>query len=466
MANIKINKLDETLIKNIRDCINNSTGNNWKKEWRCPNLPVNGISGRPFSSETEFQLFFVQNQLNARGNPGNRWFSFNQVGKNNLWNEPNFIYTVKEDDGSYSQYVHKEDTVKDGLKLSIWKYKEHIEKKDLFKEKWREMTVSQYSKEDVVNKYLSKFKYTKQIIPTPVYAYSASPFYQIHYKDEMTEKLETYKENNRDIFFTSELRTVIENMKAKGIGDDRIYVRMVGNKITPLYHESQLNQENLKQIKTPKMSVNKDLEKLDVSDLTNIAKAINLSSLVLNDTESHGEAFYSPQDDKVVIPSAHSFKSKDALFATAFHELTHSTGHKDRLNRPLNNSFGSKGYAKEELVAEIGSIFLCNQYGVNSDEQMENHGEYLKNWLNTVSKPEEKEKQDREILFAISQASKAYRFINNAMDKELEKEVIQEIETPISNNDDPIVAKSIVGLNLAIQKEIEKDNEMELTLEK
>src|SRR3546814_14482977 len=46
------------------------------------------------------------------------------------------------------------------------------------------------------------------------------------------------------------------------------------------------------------------------------------------------------------------------------HELTHATGHAKRLNRDLTNSFGSKDYAREELIAEMGSAFLCAALGI------------------------------------------------------------------------------------------------------
>jgi antirestriction protein ArdC len=56
-------------------------------------------------------------------------------------------------------------------------------------------------------------------------------------------------------------------------------------------------------------------------------------------------------------------KGADHFYNVAFHELTHWTGHKSRLDRDLKNRFGSRNCAAEELVAEIGAAFLCAECG-------------------------------------------------------------------------------------------------------
>jgi antirestriction protein ArdC len=69
--------------------------------------------------------------------------------------------------------------------------------------------------------------------------------------------------------------------------------------------------------------------------------------------EGFGEAYYRPSDDYVSLPPFVSFKSADAFYNTAFHELGHWTGHKSRLDRDLKNRFGDRQYAAEELIAEL-----------------------------------------------------------------------------------------------------------------
>jgi antirestriction protein ArdC len=83
--------------------------------------------------------------------------------------------------------------------------------------------------------------------------------------------------------------------------------------------------------------------------------------------EGHGEAYYVPSRDFISMPAFEAFKGADNFYGTAFHELTHWTGHKSRLDRDLKNRFGSRDYAAEELVAELGAAFLCAEFGFDGD---------------------------------------------------------------------------------------------------
>ncbi len=69
----------------------------------------------------------------------------------------------------------------------------------------------------------------------------------------------------------------------------------------------------------------------------------------------------------------------EAYYATLLHELSHWTGMEDRCNREINNSFGDEKYAIEELVAELGSAFLCSKLGITS-EPREDHAQYIAGW--------------------------------------------------------------------------------------
>lgn len=104
-------------------------------------------------------------------------------------------------------------------------------------------------------------------------------------------------------------------------------------------------------------------------------------------TLNHGgnSAAYSPVFDTVVMPETNQFLSTDGYYSTLFHELGHSTGHKDRLNRdgitdPIK--FGSEKYGKEELVAEMSAAFLCAEAGVEVDQS--HHVGYIGSWLETI----------------------------------------------------------------------------------
>ena len=133
-------------------------------------------------------------------------------------------------------------------------------------------------------------------------------------------------------------------------------------------------------------------------------------------------ACYLPNLDRVDMPKAESFRSGQEYYSVLFHELTHSTGHRDRLNRKGVSgtdgewsAFGSSPYAKEELVAEMGSAFLCGQVGI-VDRTLENSASYISSWL-------EKLRNDKKlVVHAASAAQRASDFILGKLAKpELEK---------------------------------------------
>ncbi|HDY8011515.1 TPA: ArdC family protein [Vibrio vulnificus] len=114
------------------------------------------------------------------------------------------------------------------------------------------------------------------------------------------------------------------------------------------------------------------------------------------------KAFFRPSADIVVIPDRARFHSTADLYATIMHELTHWSGHKSRLDREMKGEFGSKDYAQEELVAELGSAFLMATFGVVGEVQ---HESYIASWLEAL-------KNDKRYIFkAAAQASKAHQYL-------------------------------------------------------
>lgn len=100
-------------------------------------------------------------------------------------------------------------------------------------------------------------------------------------------------------------------------------------------------------------------------------------------SQDEGEnAYYSPHLDQVILPPLQSFEDEKAYCATFLHELAHATGHESRLNRNINNSFGSPEYAKEELRAEIASAFMMGMLEVDYDKShMDSHKAYVASWI-------------------------------------------------------------------------------------
>ncbi|MFL0083700.1 zincin-like metallopeptidase domain-containing protein [Tenacibaculum maritimum] len=95
-------------------------------------------------------------------------------------------------------------------------------------------------------------------------------------------------------------------------------------------------------------------------------------------------AFYFVKRDVLNMPSFESFNSANDYYRVLFHELIHSTGHPKRLNRELGNAFGTAKYAKEELIAEFGAVFLSAQAGILWHTHKD-HEKYIKNWIFAVS---------------------------------------------------------------------------------
>ena len=118
--------------------------------------------------------------------------------------------------------------------------------------------------------------------------------------------------------------------------------------------------------------------------------------------EGHGEAYYVPSHDFISMPAFDAFKGADHFYGTVFHELTHWTAHKSRLNRDLKNRFGSRNYAAEELVAELGAAFLCAEFGFDGDLP---HAGYIGHWIELLKADK------RAFLTACSQASKAADYL-------------------------------------------------------
>jgi antirestriction protein ArdC len=89
-------------------------------------------------------------------------------------------------------------------------------------------------------------------------------------------------------------------------------------------------------------------------------------------------ACYSPGADRIAMPLPQAFLSREAYASTWAHEQVHSTGHCSRLDRPQGGTFGSDAYAREELVAELGAVIVCQRLQIGSDFQ--NHAAYLAHW--------------------------------------------------------------------------------------
>jgi len=91
---------------------------------------------------------------------------------------------------------------------------------------------------------------------------------------------------------------------------------------------------------------------------------------------------YNITDDYISLPIITDFDSTGEYYSSLFHELIHSTGHPSRLNR-ISIHDTKDDYSEEELVAELGSAYLCFMCGI-SNEVLENQAAYLQGWYSKL----------------------------------------------------------------------------------
>lgn len=135
-------------------------------------------------------------------------------------------------------------------------------------------------------------------------------------------------------------------------------------------------------------------------------------------THASGTPHYNPTTDMVQVPAVGTFKSAESYYKTVFHEITHATGHKDRLNRegitqPIK--FGSERYSREELIAELGASFLSNDCQILGKTQFDNSASYLQSWIKTLKE------NPKMLVQASSKAQAAADWVISAPQRELAK---------------------------------------------
>lgn len=148
-----------------------------------------------------------------------------------------------------------------------------------------------------------------------------------------------------------------------------------------------------------------DLSPLKITVEPEGTKNLEAEKIVSLPHLKHGgsRAYYSQSKDHIVLPVREAFESLDFYFSTAYHEVLHWSGHPRRLNRKFGIRFGDQDYAFEELVAEIGAVFLGAGTGIPFEGMR--HPEYLNFWLQILKN------DNRAIFTAAAKAQAAADFV-------------------------------------------------------
>lgn len=152
-------------------------------------------------------------------------------------------------------------------------------------------------------------------------------------------------------------------------------------------------------------------------------------------TRLSNRAYYSPSQDHIVLPLKSQFNYAQSFYSTALHEITHSTGMEDRLNRIKPGHIkGTPQYAKEELVAELTAALMCFYIGIESAIQ-EDNASYLKHWISELDKDPDY------LMDVLSDVVKAVKFICLKMDFNPFEKDVTEVATV---KKEPVLAEELV----------------------
>jgi len=190
----------------------------------------------------------------------------------------------------------------------------------------------------------------------------------------------------------------------------------VKTKIPLLRYHTVFNTEQFTGIEVPELEVKEPIVFNPIESAEKIVKGYIGKPEIKHGGE---RACYSPMQDIVKMPPKECFVGEEEYYSTLFHELVHSTGHKNRLNREEIQNFhffGDENYSKEELTAEMGATFLISEAGISTEATMKNSVAYLQNWINAL-------RNDKTLIVRASTlAKKAVNKILGVKEKDYSKE--------------------------------------------
>lgn len=226
---------------------------------------------------------------------------------------------------------------------------------------------------------------------------------------QLNGKIRSKAKSSMVAFFSFyDKKETVTNLKTNE--DEEITTTKACLKYYRVFHQS--NIENIEfEDKNISLFDNSKIEEAE----TLVNNYFNNSDCTLDICFGSNRAFYSSSHDELVMPDISQFKSSASYYATLFHEMTHSTGHISRLNRNMACKFGSKNYAKEELVAEIGACMLNSLVGISNDKLFNNSVAYIGGWIKALQ-------NDHSLI--IHASARAEKAVNLIIDYTNEKQAV------------------------------------------
>ena len=176
-------------------------------------------------------------------------------------------------------------------------------------------------------------------------------------------------------------------------------------------------------------------KKVQTWDAIERAEALLAASGAVIHYNMGGRAYYRPSSDTIHLPVKGQFQSAAKFYATALHELGHWSGAASRLNRDLSHPFGSEGYAKEELRAEIASMILGDELGIGHDPGQ--HAAYVSSWIKVL------QDEPLEVFRAAADAERIQDYVLG-LEQNLEQHQSQNQLETLSASEDVMTVKNIV----------------------
>ena len=154
------------------------------------------------------------------------------------------------------------------------------------------------------------------------------------------------------------------------------------------YHVFNVAQTNLKEVRPElweKLEQEYSMPKVDRSEAFEpVDRMIADNRWICPIKPMYGDsAYYSISKNEIVVPEKGQFKDGESFYSNLFHEMGHSTGAENQLDRLKPTTFGSAEYAREELVAELTAALTAQRYGM-SKHLKDDTAAYLKAWLDSL----------------------------------------------------------------------------------